>query len=38
MAQTINAETTTVRSSHVIMLSRPEAVADVITRAAQGRD
>jgi hypothetical protein len=38
MAQTINAETTTVRSSHVIMLSRLEAVADVITRAAQGRD
>jgi len=38
MAQTINAETTTVRSSHVIMLSRPDAVADVITRAAQGRD
>jgi pimeloyl-ACP methyl ester carboxylesterase len=38
MAQTINAETTTVRSSHVIMLSRPDAVADFITRAAQGRD
>jgi pimeloyl-ACP methyl ester carboxylesterase len=38
MAETINAETTTVRSSHVIMLSRPDAVADVITRAAQGRD
>jgi pimeloyl-ACP methyl ester carboxylesterase len=38
MAQTINAETTTVRSSHVIMLSRPDAVAAVITRAAQGRD
>jgi len=38
MARTINAETTTVRSSHVIMLSRPDAVADVITRAAQGRD
>jgi pimeloyl-ACP methyl ester carboxylesterase len=38
MAQTINAETTTVRSSHVIMLSRPDAVADVIIRAAQGRD
>jgi pimeloyl-ACP methyl ester carboxylesterase len=38
MAQTINAETTTVRSSHVIMLSRPDAVADVITRAARGRD
>jgi pimeloyl-ACP methyl ester carboxylesterase len=38
MAQTINAETTTVRSSHVIMLSRPDAVADVIARAAQGRD
>jgi|HubBroStandDraft_1064217.scaffolds.fasta_scaffold15149_4 pimeloyl-ACP methyl ester carboxylesterase len=38
MAQTINAETTTVHSSHVIMLSRPEAVADFITRAAQGRD
>ena len=38
MAQTINAETTTVHSSHVIMLSRPDAVADVITRAAHGRD
>jgi pimeloyl-ACP methyl ester carboxylesterase len=38
MAQTINAETTTVRSSHVIMLSRPDAVVDVITRAAHGRD
>jgi pimeloyl-ACP methyl ester carboxylesterase len=38
MAQTINAETITVRSSHVIMLSRPEAVADFITRAAHGRD
>jgi pimeloyl-ACP methyl ester carboxylesterase len=37
MAQTINAETTTVRSSHVIMLSRPEAVADVIGHAAHGR-
>jgi pimeloyl-ACP methyl ester carboxylesterase len=38
MAQTIHAETTTVHSSHVIMLSRPDAVADLITRAAQGRD
>jgi pimeloyl-ACP methyl ester carboxylesterase len=38
MAQTINAETTTVHSSHVIMLSRPEAVADFIARAANGRD
>ncbi len=38
MAQTINAATTTVRSSHVVMLSRPDAVADVITHAAQGRD
>ena len=38
MAQTINAETTTVHSSHVIMLSRPDAVADFITRAAQGRN
>lgn len=37
MAQTINAETTTVRSSHVIMLSRPDAVADVIEHAARGR-
>jgi pimeloyl-ACP methyl ester carboxylesterase len=37
MAQTIDAETTTVRSSHVIMLSRPEAVADVIGQAARGR-
>jgi pimeloyl-ACP methyl ester carboxylesterase len=38
MAQTIHAETTTVHSSHVIMLSRPEAVADVIAHAAHGRD
>jgi pimeloyl-ACP methyl ester carboxylesterase len=38
MARTIDAETITVHSSHVIMLSRPEAVADFITRAAQGRD
>jgi pimeloyl-ACP methyl ester carboxylesterase len=38
MAQTINAETITVRSSHVIMLSRPDAVADVIACAAQGRE
>jgi pimeloyl-ACP methyl ester carboxylesterase len=38
MAQTINAETVTVRSSHVIMLSRPDAVAEVIARAAQGRE
>lgn len=38
MAQTINAETTTVHSSHVIMLSRPEAVADFIAHAANGRD
>jgi len=38
MAQTINAETTTVHSSHVIMLSRPEAVADFIAHAAHGRD
>jgi pimeloyl-ACP methyl ester carboxylesterase len=38
MAQTINAETTTVHSSHVIMLSRPEAVAEFIAHAAHGRD
>jgi pimeloyl-ACP methyl ester carboxylesterase len=38
MAQTINAETITVHSSHVIMLSRPEVVADFITHAAHGRD
>jgi pimeloyl-ACP methyl ester carboxylesterase len=38
MAQTINAETITVHSSHVIMLSQPVAVADFITRAAQERD
>jgi pimeloyl-ACP methyl ester carboxylesterase len=38
MAETIHAETTTVHSSHVIMLSQPGAVADVITRAAHGRD
>jgi pimeloyl-ACP methyl ester carboxylesterase len=38
MAQTINAETITVNSSHVIMLSRPEAVAEFIEHAAHGRD
>jgi pimeloyl-ACP methyl ester carboxylesterase len=38
MAQTINAVTTTVHSSHVIMLSRPDAVADFIAHAAHGRD
>ncbi len=38
MAQTIGATTVTVHSSHVIMLSKPEAVADVITRAAHGRE
>ena len=38
MAQAINAETTTVHSSHVIMLSRPEVVADFIAHAAHGRD
>jgi pimeloyl-ACP methyl ester carboxylesterase len=38
MAQTINAETITVHSSHVIMLSRPETVADFIAHAAHGRD
>jgi pimeloyl-ACP methyl ester carboxylesterase len=38
MAQTIKAETTTVRSSHVIMLSHPDAVVDVIIQAAHGRD
>ena len=38
MAQTINAETITVRSSHVIMLARPDAVADLIAHAAHGRD
>ncbi len=38
MAQTINATTVTVRSSHVIMLSKPEAVFDVIVHAAHGRD
>ena len=38
MAETIHAETTTVHSSHVIMLSQPAAVADFITRAAHGRD
>jgi pimeloyl-ACP methyl ester carboxylesterase len=38
MAQTINAETITVHSSHVIMLSRPEAVANFIVHAAHGRD
>jgi len=38
MAQTINATTVTVHSSHVIMLSKPEAVVEVITHAAHGRD
>jgi pimeloyl-ACP methyl ester carboxylesterase len=38
MAQTINAETIAVHSSHVIMLSQPEAVADFIAQAARGRD
>jgi pimeloyl-ACP methyl ester carboxylesterase len=38
MAKIIDAETVTVHSSHVIMLSRPDAVADFIARAAQGRD
>ena len=38
MAQTINAATVTVHSSHVIMLSKPEAVVEVITHAAHGRD
>jgi len=37
-AQTINARTVTVHSSHVIMLSKPDAVVDVITHAAHGRD
>jgi pimeloyl-ACP methyl ester carboxylesterase len=38
MAQTINAETIAVHSSHVIMLSQPEVVADFIAQAARGRD
>jgi hypothetical protein len=38
MTQTINATTVTVHSSHVIMLSQPEAVVDVITEAAHSRD
>ncbi len=38
MARTINAQTITVHSSHVIMLSQPEAVAEVIADAASGRD
>jgi pimeloyl-ACP methyl ester carboxylesterase len=37
MAEDIHAETTTVHSSHVIMLSQPGAVADFITHAAHGR-
>jgi pimeloyl-ACP methyl ester carboxylesterase len=37
MAQTIDAQTVTVNSSHVIMLSQPEAVADFIAQAARGR-
>ena len=38
MAKTINATTVTVHSSHVIMLSKPDAVVEVITHAANGRD
>jgi pimeloyl-ACP methyl ester carboxylesterase len=38
MARTINAETITVHSSHVIMLSHPQVVADFIAGAAHGRD
>ena len=38
MAQTIGATPVTVHSSHVIMLSKPEAVVDVITHAARGRE
>ncbi len=38
MAQTIHATTVTVHSSHVIQLSKPEAVFDVITQATRGRD
>jgi pimeloyl-ACP methyl ester carboxylesterase len=38
MAQTINATAVTVHSSHVIMLSKPEAVVEVIMHAAHGRD
>ena len=38
MALTINATTVTVHSSHVIMLSKPEAVVDVITHASHGRE
>jgi pimeloyl-ACP methyl ester carboxylesterase len=38
MAKTINAKTVTVHSSHVIMLSKPEAVFDVIMQAAHGRE
>jgi len=38
MARTINARTVTVHSSHVIQLSKPEEVFDVITEAARGRD
>ena len=38
MAQNINATTVTVHSSHVIMLSKPDAVVDVIMHAAHGRD
>ena len=38
MALNINAETIAVHSSHVIMLSQPQAVADFIAQAARGRD
>ena len=38
MAQTINATTVTIHSSHVIMLSKPEAVVEVINRAGHGRE
>ena len=37
MARTIHATTVIVRSSHVIMLSKPEVVFDVITQASQGK-
>jgi pimeloyl-ACP methyl ester carboxylesterase len=38
MAQDINATTVIVHSSHVTMLSKPEAVFDVIMQAAHKRD
>jgi pimeloyl-ACP methyl ester carboxylesterase len=37
MAKTIGATTTTIRASHVVMLSHPNEVAEVVERAAEQR-